>query len=99
MRATGQSSGEISLKAFREVQRETSPQFPPYNRASDLTIKKISKVEQRGRGGGGEGRRSGDASFAYYNYFEKIEWDYLWKICGKFFDGSRSVEYYHPLEG
>ena len=55
MRATGQSSGEISLKAFREVQRETSPQFPPYNRASDLTIKKISKVEQRGRGGGGGG--------------------------------------------
>ena len=44
MRATGQSFGEISLKAFREVQRETSPQFFPYNRTSDLTIKKISKV-------------------------------------------------------
>ena len=55
MRATGQSSGGISLKAFREVQRETSPQFSPYNRASDLTIKKISKVEQRRRGGWGQG--------------------------------------------
>ena len=54
MRATGQSFGEISLKAFREVQRETSPQFFPYNRTSDLTIKKISKVgERRGWGGGG----------------------------------------------
>ena len=48
MRATGQSFGEISLKAFREVQRETSPQFFPYNRTSDLTIKKISKVGERG---------------------------------------------------
>ena len=53
MRATGQSFGEISLKAFREVQRETSPQFFPYNRTSDLTIKKISKVGERGGGGGG----------------------------------------------
>ena len=51
MRATGQSFGEISLKAFREVQRETSPQFFPYNRTSDLTIKKISKVGERGGGG------------------------------------------------
>ena len=95
MRATGQSSGEISLKAFRQVQRETSPQFSPYNRTSDLTIKKISKVGKRGRGIW----RGGGASFAYYNDFEKIEWEYLWKICGKFFDVSRSVEYYHPLEG
>ena len=55
MRATGQSFGEISLKAFREVQRETSPQFFPYNRTSDLTIKKISKVGERGGGGGGWG--------------------------------------------
>ena len=52
MRATGQSFGEISLKAFREVQRETSPQFFPYNRTSDLTIKKISKVGERGGWGG-----------------------------------------------
>ena len=55
MRATGQSFGEISLKAFREVQRETSPQFFPYNRTSDLTIKKISKVGERGGWGGGGG--------------------------------------------
>ena len=69
MRATGQSFGEISLKAFREVQRETSPQFFPYNRTSDLTIKKISKVGERGGWGGvGVG-----ASFAYYNDFEKSE--------------------------
>ena len=53
MRATGQSFGDISLKAFREVQRETSPQFFPYNRTSDLTIKKISKVGERGGGEGG----------------------------------------------
>ena len=53
MRATGQSFGEISLKAFREVQRETSPQFFPYNRTSDLTIKKISKVGERGGWGVG----------------------------------------------
>ena len=55
MRATGQSFGEISLKAFREVQRETSPQFFPYNRTSDLTIKKISKVGERGGWGVGGG--------------------------------------------
>ena len=55
MRATGQSFGEISLKAFREVQRETSPQFFPYNRTSDLTIKKISKVGERGGWGAGGG--------------------------------------------
>ena len=55
MRATGQSFGEISLKAFREVQRETSPQFFPYNRTSDLTIKKISKVGERGGWGFGGG--------------------------------------------
>ena len=55
MRATGQSFGEISLKAFREVQRETSPQFFPYNRTSDLTIKKISKVGERGGWGVGWG--------------------------------------------
>ena len=55
MRATGQSFGEISLKAFREVQRETSPQFFPYNRTSDLTIKKISKVGARGGWGVGWG--------------------------------------------
>ena len=95
MRATGQSFGEISLKAFREVQRETSPQFFPYNRTSDLTIKKISKVGERGGGGGG----GGGASFAYYKDFEKSEWEYLWKIRGKFFDSSRSVEDYHPLQG
>ena len=94
MRATGQSFGDISLKAFREVQRETSPQFFPYNRTSDLTIKKISKVGERGGGWGVVG-----ASFAYYNDFEKSEWEYLWKIRGKFFDSSRSVEDYHPLQG
>ena len=55
MRATGQSFGEISLKAFREVQRETSPQFFPYNRTSDLTIKNISKVGERGGWGVGGG--------------------------------------------
>ena len=46
--------------------------------------------------GGGVG---GGASFAYYNDFEKSEWEYLWKIRGKFFDSSRSVEDYHPLQG